>query len=104
MNNIDIELVFDYFKNVLDVPDYYCFHFRADDFLSYDKYASINNIDITLISNLNFNPSVKVNDVVRISDGKVIYDLLIVFDDYVMLLINDVIKSLGGELYEKNAL
>lgn len=101
MNNYNIDIIFDYFKNILDVPNYYCFKFKYSDVISYDKYASINCTDIYIISSLSFHPSLKVNDILRLSNSDICYDMLLFFDDYNMLLINDIIKTLGGVIYEK---
>lgn len=101
-NNITINKVFSYFKNLLDIPDYYCFYNNPTDVSIYDYelYAHINNIHIYIISpkfHL-FNLSSTVNSRIIFKDDNDIYELLVNIDDYIILIINDIIKYFGGKI------
>lgn len=104
-NNIDLLTVRDTFKETLDIPSYYIFCQKNDClFTNNPKYAIIDNIDIYILGNTLFSPNDKINDIIRLCDDNFIYDLLIPITDYDILIINDIIKTLGGVIYEKTTL
>lgn len=101
-NDITIDKVFFYFKNILDIPDYYCFYNNPNNISIYDfeLYAHINNIKIYIISPKYqlFNLSSTVNSRIIFKSDNDIYEFLISIDDYTMLIIDDLIKFFGGKI------
>lgn len=94
----------EFIRNIFDIPKYYIFKGNSDYYDVDNLYSIINDINIFIIGNSEFNPKFKVNDIVRICDRTTYYDILIPLDDYNILILNDIIKTLGGVIYEKTAL
>lgn len=102
-SDVDILTVKNTFKEILDIPSYYVFCQKNNDCYNDDNdlYARINNVNIYILGNTFFCPNDKINDIVRVCDNSYIYDLFIPITDYDLLIINDIIKTLGGVIYEK---
>lgn len=97
-----------YFKNILDVPEYYVIqsNFRDNSLYIFDCYARIGNIDIyiyTYIPSFRHNNAI-INDRLVITNGIIQYELLLPIDNFVISVINDIIKYFEGEFYEKKPL
>ncbi len=98
----DIRTIVDYFKNILDVPNYY--FYQSDPTFSilgiFDLYAHIGNVKIYLTeTNLGYHilkSDVVINNSIVITDDVIQFRLLLPIDDYCLLVINDIIKSFGG--------
>lgn len=103
MNNSCYDVA-EFIRNIFDIPKYYVFESNSDYYDVDNLYSIVNDINIFIIGNSEFNPECKINDIVRISDGNIYYDILIPLDDYNMLILNDIIKTLGGVIYEKTTL
>lgn len=103
MNNSCYDIA-EFFRNIFDVPKYYVFEGNSGYYDVDNLYSIINDINIFIIGNSEFKPNCKINDIVRICDGSIYYDILIPLDDYNILILNDVIKTLGGVIYEKTTL
>ena len=104
MNNFSCDFIAEFIRNIFDIPKYYVFKSNSDYYNVDDLYSIVNDINIFIIGNSEFNPNCKINDIVRICDGSIYYDILIPLDDYNILILNDVIKTLGGVIYEKTTL
>lgn len=105
----DIKEVFQYFYEVLDIPHYYRYSKTLQPGTSYylfdyEIYAHIDNICICLISpefNLFYHKNTVVNDRIVLYDNlnrDMCYELLYPIDTYSLLIIDDIIKTLGGVL------
>ena len=103
MNNSCYDIA-EFIRNIFDVPKYYVFKSNSDYYDVDNLYSIVNDINIFIIGNSEFNPKCKINDIVRICDGTIYYDILIPLDDYNILILNDTIKTLGGVIYEKTTL
>ena len=103
MNNSCYDIA-EFIRNIFDIPKYYFFESNSNYYDVDNLYSTVNDINIFIIGNSEFNPKCKINDIVRVSDGSIYYDILIPLDDYNILILNDVIKTLGGVLYEKTTL
>lgn len=105
MNNTSsCYFIAEFIRNIFDVPKYYVFEGNSDYYNVDNLYAIVNDINIFIIGNSEFNPNLKINDIIRICDGIIYYDILLPLDDYNMLILNDIIKTLGGVIYEKTTL
>lgn len=104
MNNYSCYDIAEFIRNVFDVPKYYIFEGTSDYYDVDNLYSIINDINIFIIGNSEFNPNLEINDIVRICDGNIYYDILIPLDSYNILILNDIIKTLGGVFYEKATL
>ncbi len=96
--------VSEFFRNIFDVPDYYIFHGTCSINDADATLGSIGVVNILLNDSLEFKSNEMINSIIRITDFNEYYDLLFSIDDFVMLIINDTIKTLGGVIYEKDAL
>lgn len=105
----DIKEVFQYFYEILDIPPYYRFTQPIQPgftyyFFDYEIYAHIDNICICLLSpefNLFKHKDTVVNDRIVLYDNlnrDMCYELLYTIDTYSLLVIDDIIKTLGGVL------
>lgn len=94
----------EFIRNIFDIPKYYVFEGNSDYYDVDNLYSIVNDINIFIIGNSEFKPNYKINDIIRISDGIIYYDILIPLDNYNMLILNDIIKTLGGVIYEKTTL
>lgn len=105
----DIKEVFQYFYEILDIPPYYRFVQSIQPgfvyyFFDYEIYAHIDNICICLLSpefNLFYKKNSVVNDRIVLYDNlnrDMCYELLYAIDTYSLLIIDDIIKTLGGVL------
>ena len=103
MNNSCYDIA-EFIRNIFDIPKYYVFESNSSYYDVDNLYSIVNDINIFIIGNSEFNPKFKINDIVRICDGSIYYDILIPLDDYNMLILNDTIKTLGGVIYEKTTL
>lgn len=103
-NKCKLNLVVDYLRYVLDIPDFYSFLSHSSSFDGFFLYAVIDDCKIYLRGSDEFKPKMRINDIIRVTDGNLIYDLLISLDDYSILILNDIIKTLGGVIYEKATL
>ncbi len=104
MNNTSCYFIAEFIRNIFDIPKYYVFESNSDYYDVDNLYSIVNDINIFIIGNSEFNPNYKINDIVRVCDGNTYYDILIPLDNYNMLILNDVIKTLGGVIYEKTTL
>lgn len=104
MNNSSCYSIAEFIRNIFDIPKYYVFEGNSNYYDVDNLYSIVNDINIFIIGNSEFNPNCKINDIVRICDGSIYYDILIPLDDYNMLILNDIIKTLGGVIYEKTTL
>lgn len=86
-----------YFKEILDIPNYYIFSsdYKSSDF--FDLYGHIGDIDI-YIYNVEFphNFNCTINSRLLLTDNITSYELLLPIDDYTLLVINDIIKYFKG--------
>lgn len=107
VNMSDIKEVFQYFYEILDIPPYYRFVQTIQPgftyyFFDYEIYAHIDNVCICLLSpefNLFNHKDTVVNDKIILYDNlnrDMCYELLYVIDTYSLLVIDDIIKTLGG--------
>lgn len=103
-NSSSCYFIAEFIRNIFDVPKYYVFEGNSDYYNVDNLYAIVNDINIFIIGNSEFNPNLKINDIVRICDGIIYYDILVPLDNYNMLILNDIIKTLGGVIYEKTTL
>ncbi len=103
MNNSCYDVA-EFIRNIFDVPKYYIFESNSNYYDVDNLYSTINDINIFIIGNSEFNPKCKINDIVRVSDGITYFDILIPLDDYNILILNDIVKTLGGVTYEKTTL
>lgn len=111
-NTLVIDEVFNYFKEILDIPSYYTYSYPKTDFrqnisiekthpcLDFEFYATIDNIKVYLV-----NPDFKlfkhntlINSRLVLIDDNIKYELLTPVDDFTILVINDIIKHFGGIL------
>ena len=104
MNNTSCYFIAEFIRNIFDIPKYYVFESNSDYYDVDNLQSIVNDINIFIIGNYEFNPNYKINDIVRVCDGNTYYDILIPLDNYNMLILNDVIKTLGGVIYEKTTL
>ena len=104
MSNSSCYSIAEFIRNVFDIPKYYIFKGNSGYYDVDNLYSIVNDINIFIIGNSEFNPNCKINDIIRVSDGTTYYDILIPLDDYNMLILNDVVKTLGGVIYEKTTL
>ena len=104
MNNSSCYSIAEFIRNIFDIPKYYVFEGNSDYYDVDNLYSIVDDINIFIIGNYEFKPNCKINDIIRISDGTTYYDILIPLDNYNMLILNDIIKTLGGVLYEKTTL
>lgn len=109
VNMSDIKEVFQYFYEILDIPPYYRFTQPIQPgftyyFFDYELYAHIDNVCISLLSpefNLFNHKDTVVNDRIILYDNlnrDMCYELLYAIDTYSLLIIDDIIKTLGGVL------
>lgn len=109
VNMSDIKEVFQYFYEILDIPPYYRFVQTIQPgftyyFFDYEIYAHIDNVCISLLApefNLFYHKDTVVNDRIILYDNlnrDMCYELLYVIDTYSLLIIDDIIKTLGGVL------
>lgn len=109
VNMSDIKEVFQFFYEILDIPPYYRFVQAIQPgfsyyFFDYEIYAHIDNICICLLApefNLFYNKNTVVNDRIILYDNlnrDMCYELLYAIDTYSLLIIDDIIKTLGGVL------
>lgn len=109
VNMSDVKEVFQYFYEILDIPPYYRFVQTIQPgfsyyFFDYEIYAHIDNIYIHLLSpefNLFYKKDTVVNDRIVLYDNlnrDMCYELLYAIDTYSLLIIDDIIKNLGGVL------
>ncbi len=104
MSSFSCYFIAEFIRNIFDIPKYYVFEGNSDYYDVDNLYSIVNNINIFIIGNSEFNPNHKINDIVRVCDGNTYYDILIPLDNYNMLILNDIIKALGGVIYEKTTL
>lgn len=104
MSNFSCDFIAEFIRNIFDVPKYYVFKSNSDYYDVDNLYSVVNDINIFIIGNSEFKPNCKINDIVRVCDGTIYYDILIPLDDYNILILNDTIKTLGGVIYEKTTL
>lgn len=104
MSNSSCYSIAEFIRNIFDVPKYYFFEGNSGYYDVDNLYSIVNDINIFIIGNSEFKPDCKINDIVRVSDGSIYYDIFIPLDDYNILILNDIIKTLGGVLYEKTTL
>ena len=103
-NTYSCYFIAEFIRNIFDIPKYYVFESNSNYYNIDNLYAIVNDINIFIIGNSEFNPNHKINDIIRVSDGNIYYDILLPLDDYNMLILNDTIKTLGGVIYEKTTL
>lgn len=98
MNSL-IDIV-DYFKNILNIPDYYVIKHNNCSLDEFCLYAIIGNINIYIttpeFSLYNLKAKI-INGRVSISNGTICYDLLCPINEFNTLIINDIIKYFKGE-------
>lgn len=86
-----------YFKEILDIPNYYIIssNYKPSDF--FDLYGHIGNIDI-YIYNVEFphNFECVINSRLLLTNNVTSYELLLPIDDYTLLVIDDIIKHFKG--------
>lgn len=104
MSNTSCYDIAEFIRNIFDIPKYYVFESNSDYYDVDNLYSIVNDINIFIIGNSEFKPNHRINDIIRISDGSICYDILIPLDNYNMLILNDIIKTLGGVIYEKTTL
>ena len=58
----------EFIRNIFDVPKYYVFEGNSDYYDVDNLYSIVNDINIFIIGNSEFNPNCKINDIVRICE------------------------------------
>uniref|UniRef100_A0AAU8B0Z0 Uncharacterized protein n=1 Tax=Dulem virus 204 TaxID=3145681 RepID=A0AAU8B0Z0_9VIRU len=110
-NNITIDEVFNYFKEVLGIPSYYIFSYPKTDYcpdisaekthpeLDFELYAHINDISIYIIYHdiRLFKHNKIINSRLILINDDIKYELLTPIDDFTILVIDDIIKFFKGE-------
>ena len=104
MNNYSCYFIAEFIGNIFDITNYFVFVGYSGFFGVNDLFWEVADINIFIIGNSEFNPNCKINDIIRVCDGSIYYDILLPLDNYNMLILNDIIKTLGGVIYEKATL
>lgn len=112
----DIAEVFNYFKEVLNVPDYYTYSYPKTELqqtynveYDFELYAHIGDIKVYLISpefslfnrdifNSRLNHNTTINSRLILVNDSVKYELLTPINGFTILVINDIIKYFKGVL------
>lgn len=102
----DLKEICDYFAEVLDVPGYYIFKTHYSDVDMYEPLGTISYVKVYYLGSEYFNPKINfnVNDKILITDGVDFVTFFLKLDDFILLIAKDIIKTLGGVLYDKDAL
>lgn len=101
MSNPSLYEVYNFFREVLDIPKYYCCSHNTDTVkyrFDYELYAYIGNISIYIISPQfqQFSLKTRINSRILICNDVSCYELLMDITDYDILIIDDIIKNFKG--------
>lgn len=102
----DLKKVVEYFTEILEIPNYYTFKTHYSDTSMYDLVGSIDNINVYVLVSTEFCPEMNfnVNDRIMITDNIDYITFFLKLDTFIGLIIEDIIKTLGGVLNEKTTL
>ena len=78
MNNLSCYSIAEFIRNIFDVLKYYVFEGNSNYYDVDNLYSIVNDINIFIIGNSEFNPNCNINDIVRICDGNIYYDIIII--------------------------
>lgn len=116
MNNVNIFDVVKYFVEIFDIPPYYRYQTNIKQLPNlksrlisvFDLYAYIGDINIYITENippssLNYK-EFTINTRLFICNDEYEFELLFPIDDFQLLIVDDIIKTFQGVIYEKKSL